>query len=197
MIAAPPHPQFVSFRCTKLIPIRCAVSYAKFIAIQCAKLIAQFVSFRCTNLIAIRAPSSSPSSSPSDAPSSSPSDADVPSLLPSSSPSDAPSLLSTPTQLQPQDGNQSLFSRGCQWPSVQSSRCSPSSTSQGSAASRTLATSLIFSLHQSPDSPVRPTSIYEQLPCLCPVVYKPGVFRHQFYHRKLIIDSTKSANLLI
>ena len=175
MIADGSRRQFVSFRCTKLIPIRCAVSYAKFIAIQCAKLIAQFVSFRCTNLIAIRAPSSSPSSSPSD----------------------APSLLSTPTQLQPQDGNQSLFSRRCQWPSVQSSRCSPSSTSQGSAASRTLATSLIFSLHQSPDSPVRPTSIYEQLPCLCPVVYKPGVFRHQFYHRKLIIDSTKSANLLI
>ena len=30
-----------------------------------------------------------------------------------------------------------------------------------------------------------------------PVVSKTGVFRHQFYHRKLLIDSTKSANLLI
>merc|ERR1740130_2177143 len=48
-------------------------------------------------------------------------------------------------QPQPQHGNQSLFSRSCQWPHAQSLRCSQSSTLQRIAASRTLATSPISS----------------------------------------------------
>ena len=163
----------VSFRCAKLIPIRCAVSYAKFIAIQCAKLIAQFVSFRCTNLIAIRAPSSSPSSSSSDAPSSSPSDADAPSLLPRSSRSDAPSLLPTPPptptptwelvtllQKMPMAQRTKRKMLAIRYVAGDRSLENAGGFSDLFAAIRTSITRRI--------PPVNPTSIYKRLlPCLC------------------------------